>query len=474
MRPARLLPAFFCLLAAACVTPPPLEEPVRFEAEGGETVDAFHGTLTVPENRADPAAREITLHYIRFPATTDRPGAPIVYLAGGPGGSGIETAKGRRFPLFMAMRAFGDVIALDQRGTGADHDLPVCRSNQTPDPAVPLGDDGIAAAYRMALNDCLLFWEAEGIDIQGYTTAESVADLDDLRRHLGARQMSLWGISYGSHLALAAMDAMPGRLDRVVIASAEGLDQTVKLPARTDAYFGRLQAAVDRQPAARAAYPDIAGLMRRVHARLDEQPLRLTLQGQDVVVERWAMQQVAGSMIADPESAGFLLSLYASVDRGETGLLKAVLARVFDVDEPISLRPMPTAMDVASGISPARKALVEAQAGTSLLGAYLNFPMPQLDRAVPGLDLGQDFREGPVSDVPTLLLTGTLDGRTYPEGQLEAVAGLSDVRQIVVENAGHNLFMASPEVTAAIEAFMRGEALPDRIVVETPAFAQER
>ena len=42
--------------------------------------------------------------------------------------------------------------------------------------------------------------------------------------------MTLWGISYGSHLALAALNEIPSEIDRIVIASAEGLDQTVKLP----------------------------------------------------------------------------------------------------------------------------------------------------------------------------------------------------------------------------------------------------
>ncbi len=37
--------------------------------------------------------------------------------AGGPGGSGIE-AINYRYRMFMEMRKHGDVIALDQRGTG--------------------------------------------------------------------------------------------------------------------------------------------------------------------------------------------------------------------------------------------------------------------------------------------------------------------------------------------------------------------
>ena len=97
--------------------------------------------------------------------------------------------------------------------------------------------------------------------------------------------------------------------------------------------------------------------------------------------------------------------------------------------------------------------------------------MPQLHGAFPELDLGDDFRKPPVSDVPTLLLSGTLDGRTYPESQREAVAGLENLQAITVVNAGHNLFVVSPEVTAAIERFMRGEPMASaEIVIPAPDF----
>jgi pimeloyl-ACP methyl ester carboxylesterase len=93
--------------------------------------------------------------------------------------------------------------------------------------------------------------------------------------------------------------------------------------------------------------------------------------------------------------------------------------------------------------------------------------MPQLAGAL-GLDLGEDFRSPPTSDVPTLLLTGTLDGRTYPAEQAAAVAGLSNLTHVTVRNAGHNLFMTSPEVTETIQAFMRGEPIADREIVAPP------
>ena len=202
------------------------EEAIEFTARSGESVAAFHGTVSVPENRADPASRMIEVSYIRFPATGENPGSPIVYLSGGPGGSGSGTARGPRFPLFQEMRRHGDVIAFDQRGTGGSTELPRCVSSQSVAETERISDAEYAAAYRRAVEECGVFWREQGVDVRGYTTRESVQDLAALRTHLGAGQISLWGISYGSHLALAALKDIPEQLDRVILASAEGLDQT--------------------------------------------------------------------------------------------------------------------------------------------------------------------------------------------------------------------------------------------------------
>lgn len=119
---------------------------------------------------------------------------------------------------------------------------------------------------------------------------------------------------------------------------------------------------------------------------------------------------------------------------------------------------MSTAMDLASGISEARLTQVQEEAQTSLLKDYLNFPMPQLSGVWDGFGLDDAFRTDPTGDTPILLLSGTLDGRTYVDSQREALARMEDVTAITVVNAGHNLFMTTPEVHEAMHAFMRGEA----------------
>lgn len=471
-----LLP--LCLLLLSCASTQAIdhEQPTTFSAADGQSMEAYEGFFEVTENRHKANSRRIKLHYVRFPSTNKQPGPPIVYLAGGPGGSGIATAKYRRFELFKALREVADVIALDQRGTGLSNDLPSCESKQYLPTDQAISDAQYIELNRLALKDCLAFWQQEKVDLAAYNTLESVADLMDLKDHLGAEKISLWGISYGSHLALAAMKTHSQHLHKVIIASAEGLAQTIKYPARTDAYFDRLQAAFD---AGSDRHVDIKALINRVHQKLEQKPLKISWQnkaGKTITyfLQKRDMQQMASAMISDPDNAKRLLMLYQATEAGITAPIQGVLQRFYDPEEAISFKAMNTAMDLASGISPERRQTIEAQIPEAMLAGYLNFSFYFTDIALQqGLDLGESFRSKPSSDVPTLLLSGTLDGRTYIESQSEAVSELSQLQTIKVVNAGHNLFKSSPLVIKNMLLFMQDQPLADQVItIAPPSFNQ--
>ncbi|WP_262423521.1 alpha/beta fold hydrolase [Brevundimonas denitrificans] len=112
----------------------------------------------------------------------------------------------------------------------------------------PLTREGLTAALRAEVQAAWADWTAAGVAMAGYNTEQSADDINDLRRHLGADQIDLWGISYGSHLALSMLKRHGDHVRRVALASLEGQDQTVKRPARLDAYLGRVDALLDADP----------------------------------------------------------------------------------------------------------------------------------------------------------------------------------------------------------------------------------
>lgn len=448
-------------------------EPHVFTARDGTRIDAELGKFQVLENRNEPASRKITIAFVRFPSTSPHPGEPIVYLAGGPGGSGISAAQGPRFSLFMKLRQVADVIALDQRGTGLSNDLPPCHPAAPPAEA-PATRAIFISYYRTEIAKCFDDWKARGYDIDGYTTLESARDIEDMRRALGVRKLNLWGISYGTHLGLAMMKYYPGSVRRAVLAGIEGLDETVKMPADTDAYFARLQAVIDSEPKAKAAYPDLAALMRRVHAKLDAAPAHVTLtpKGADkpvtVTFDGFAMQLLASGSNADPASMARLPQLYLALDKGIYAPAAQIVYNQFYARPPV-FQGMGEAMDIASGVSPARLAEVERQARTGVLGDALNFPMPQIADIRPALDLGERFRAPFSSSIPTLFISGTLDGRTSPRAAKEIAARFSKGQRLIVENGGHNIYEADPRIADAVLAWFRDEPVPTTIHFDPPA-----
>lgn len=469
-RRALLAAAGFALPGLAFAQTPLPAGPFRFTGWRGQETDAERGFFEVPEDRRDPTSRRIRLSYVRFRSTAARPGNPIVYLAGGPGGTATGTATGPRFPIFMALREVADVIAFDQRGTGPSNSIPA----RAP-PAAPLTvltREAMTARVREGVKAAWADWTAAGVAMRGYSTAASADDIEDLRRHLGVERIDLWGISYGTHLALSVLKRHGERVGRVALASLEGQDQTVKRPARIDAYLRRVDAMLAAVPDVRAAVPDLPGLMRRVHARLDERPARVTVTIKDAPVElqvgAFAVQILAGGMIANPDVLARLPGLYQALDAGEMAVLAPFLPGLTSQRGPSG---MPEAMDLASGISPGRLKQVEREARTAVLGDALNFPMPHLLGAVQGMDLGEDFRAPIRIDHPTLLVAGTLDGRTPLEEQAEVAAQFRNRAQVTVENAGHNVFEAHPEVQTLLVRFFKGEAMGNsKLALPAPAF----
>ncbi|MCE3289751.1 MAG: alpha/beta hydrolase, partial [Caulobacter sp.] len=363
-RRAVLAAASLAVPAVAQAQSPPLG-PFRFKGWRGEETDAERGAFMVPEDRRDPASRQIRLTYVRFPSRAARPGPPIVYLAGGPGGTATGTATGPRFPIFMALREVADVIAFDQRGTGASNAIPPAAPREGPLPA--LTRQGLVADQRAQLARAWDGWTQAGVAMRGYNTRESADDVEALRHHLGAETIDLWGISYGTHLALAILRQHGDRIGRVALASLEGQDQTVKRPARLDAYFRRVDALFGADPDFREAIPDFPALMRRVHAQLEAQPavVRATVRGTvtELRVGGFAVQMLAGGMIANPDGLAMLPRLYLALDAGKTSVLAPFLK---DVDRMLGISGMPEAMDIASGISRARLARVEKEARTAV------------------------------------------------------------------------------------------------------------
>src|SRR3546814_180665 len=167
--------------------------------------------------------------------------------------------------------------------------------------------------------------------------------------------------------------------------------------------------------------------MRHVLAELEQEPVEVTFVpdgGEESVTMTLGAYPVrlltASGLIKNPENIHNLPGLYAMMAMGNYQVVARELYK-FHANGGMALSPMTIGMDVASGVSPERLATFEEQAKTAILRDALNFPLPWLLGKFDVPDLGPAFRAPVETSAPVLVLTGTLDGRTYPEAHQEKI-----------------------------------------------------
>lgn len=439
-----------------------LLSPYVYKSARGDTVNAELGVLIVPETRGDPKSNLIELAFVRFKSTARVPGPPVVYLAGGPGGSGIASARGSRFPLFMAMRAIGDVIALDQRGIGMSKPSIGCWDLLLSIPLdVTPSREALIQAYQARSRECADYWRnVQRVDLGAYHTNESADDLEDLRKALGARQISLWGISYGTHLALATIRRHPTSISRAILAGTEGPDHTYKLPGSIQQHLEDLSRVVAADSAIGKQVPDLTVLMKQIFDTLDRAPARVTItdpltkQPVTVIVNKYVMQRIVANNIGSTVTAVFP-ALFARAARGD--YQDAAHAWLNWTRESLG-SAMSYMMDCASGLTAERRERIRSEAPRTLLGAIANDPFPEVCEAWNAPDLGDQFRSPVHSNVPVLFISGTLDARTPIGNAEEYRVGFPNSHHLILEGAVHSdpLFLSSPEILDAMLDFMKG------------------
>ncbi|MGH8399430.1 MAG: alpha/beta fold hydrolase, partial [Gammaproteobacteria bacterium] len=164
-------------------------------------------TLSVPEDRAKPEGKKISLHIAVLRARTGQPAPdPLFFIAGGPGQAATQ-AYIEEAPAFERIRESRDIVLVDQRGTGGSNPLD-CPS--TPDN----NSNPTAAEITRQAQACLK--QLTG-DPRFYTTTVAVKDLDTVRAALGYNDIDLYGISYGTRVALEYLRDFPQHVRSVIL-----------------------------------------------------------------------------------------------------------------------------------------------------------------------------------------------------------------------------------------------------------------
>jgi pimeloyl-ACP methyl ester carboxylesterase len=455
---------------APATSPYPLPDGVAVET----------GYLTVPEARdsasGGPNERTIRLFVAIVRATAlERQPDPIVFLNGGPGGN-IGPLLGRLDQPIVRDAFLGtrDFVLFDQRGTGYSEPALLCEELDCEMAQALLdglqGDERARRYVEVALT-CRERLVAEGINLRAFNTAETAADLEDLRVALGYPRLNLFGISYGTRPALAAMRDFPRAIRSVVLDSTVPMQvsQYAEGIANTAASFDLLFERVAADPAANAAYPDLGERFYALIDQLNAEPASVAIEhptsggAVDVPVTGELLAGIASNVFYSSAEIPSLPKLIANWLDGDFSHV-AEVAR--DVLKPSERRGGARGLyycvnccddkggsEIVRAAIDAQRAIHPRMAQLPLMEWHLGEQIVDLCAAWGAREPGPDEYAPVTSDIPTLILAGEYDQNT--PARFGRLAGETLSRGYYVEQpgGGHGVIGSGACAARIIRAF---------------------
>jgi pimeloyl-ACP methyl ester carboxylesterase len=465
--------AAVCLVAASCGSAAGPVRSLQVKPCTVEDLAARCGTLVVPEDRLTGKGRTITVQFVVIRATgTHRAPDPVVYFAGGPGGSAVAEIRSE-LPDLLNLNVNRDLVFIEQRGTG--------QSNPLTCPAFPdLG--GGKAKLRASVKSCLAHLHG---DLRFYTTAMYADDVNQVLNDLHYAKVNLIGISYGTAVEQVFLLRHPGRVRTITMQSGSPLDIRVieRAPGNSQQALDYVFARCESQPACHRAFPHLAADWASLWASVGKSPWVLP-----------AAQSPTGT----------------TQQMDQDGLANALYQAMFGYDEnlvPVAVHTLATARNKAAAMI----AVINAgQASGSPSGGGINLMMPDTitcdepwagDR--PAALSGQrasfayhtDLQNAQwwqvvcplipksaaavgdlrlrVSRVPVLAFNGAGDPIEQPRNWAGAQKFYPDSRDIALPGQGHDVNSASWQACAGVidQAFVEQASLAHLNTYCLPAIA---
>ncbi len=441
-------------------------------------------TLPVPLDRTGATAGTIPLAATRRPAATPASTA-VVALAGGPGQAALPIASAFAKDLAPLLGA-ADLLVFDQRGTGKSNPLR-CAALDSP-----------STSLSRALTRCA---EQLGPARAFFTTAQSVEDIEALRVAGGYAKLVIYGVSYGTKVALAYAAAHPATTQALILDS-------VVLPEGPSALRTSTLAAVPRVLGSElCAGSECAGITTSVVQdvqRLAAKLARKRLSGPvlDGRGRRFTATLSAGGLVSTLVSGDLDPTLRAelpgSLRAALTGDVRPILrlsARSSGLENRatnggfqqaaadsdalffVTACEESTTMPWTRGAPQAqRQSEAEAWLRAAPAGAFGIFPRAVGLGGLPSLCLGYPVASaapaapGALPDVPTLILDGKDDLRTPLEDAQALATRLPRSTVVAVPHSGHSVLGSEPGTCAkdAVAAFAAGTAPQQCGAIDNP------
>lgn len=438
-------------------------------------------TLAVPLDRQAALPGTIPLHIARKLAGATPSTDAVIGLAGGPGQAALPLAGGMAKLIAPAL-ASRDLIVFDQRGTGESGPLSCGETSTQRANAISASANTISVVVA----DCA---QQIGPSRSGYSTAESVQDIEAIREAAGYEKLVLYGTSYGTKVAEQYAQTYPSHVEALVLDSV--------VPPEGDEPFHRasfeaiprvISEACSHRTCRHIAPHPVAGLAQLVHSRIGrkDSPLggwralaeqrsdllfALLLDG-DLDPELRAMLPAAVHTALGGHDAQF--NRLVALITGQIPRLphhRHLTATSDEVDSTLYLDTTceDTPFPWSRSSTPTQRAR-EAKATLAAMPQTAFQPLLRsaaLDASAVELCAGWPYAgptpsaPGPLPNVPTLILSGAQDLRTPTANARAVAAQIPDAQLLVVPYTGHSVLGndASGCAEDAVRRFFAGSGI---------------
>jgi pimeloyl-ACP methyl ester carboxylesterase len=392
------------------------------------------GTLVVRENRADPHSRLIALPVTRIRALSAHPGTPVFRLEGGPGVTNMKFAKASR------IAGNHDVVLVGYRGVDGSVKLDCPEVESALKHSADFLGQKSFHAYSQAYRSCATRLQADGVDLAGYGLPQRVDDLETARKAFGDHRIDLVSESVGTRTAMIYSWRYPTAIHRSVMIGVNPPGHFLWNPQTTDEQIRRYARLCREDETCHERTRDLAGSLKRTVADMPDHwwflPIR---KGNARIAGFYGLME--SSSEAAPLSGPMTLNAWLSAAHGDASGLwfESVLAQL----------AFPQSFvwgDVAAvGRSDHRAEeryfSPSGHRGDSIIGnpaTEFLFGGGGLVHAWPANPTENEYSRVRTSKVQTLLIGGTLDVATPPQGATkELLPYLANGHQVVLAELGH-------------------------------------
>ncbi|MBZ0288487.1 MAG: alpha/beta hydrolase, partial [Anaerolineae bacterium] len=298
---------------------------------------------------------------------------------------------------------------------------------------------------------------ADGVDFSIFSSAASAADIQDIRKVLGYDQVNLYGISYGTRLALTTMRDHPEGIRSVILDSVypPNVDLTLDGAVNTQAIFDKVFAACAADSTCSEQYPDLETVFYEVVDELNAQPVEVKLPPRTLPMDgdgfMGALYNWLYNAAIIPEVPGLIYQLKAGDSSGLNAIIRFTMplpGMSYPMSNSVQCQeefPFTDQSQLASRLSALKPALRDwVQSNYETGAAICDF------WGVPALNPVEN--EAVVSDIPALVLSGEYDPITPPSFGKLAARTLNHSYEIEIPATGHGALIGNLGLCAVLAA----------------------